>query len=104
MRDNLANKGLDSRKVSSPLLVIKIKIMPKKKLTELEELELASTAYTLEQHEEELQREKDLETIIKLVIKYRDDRDFVDEVNKTTFPFTTKYLSYQNNNRGYGVD
>jgi len=50
---------------------------------------------------DQTQKEVDLEEVIATIIYYRNDREFMDEVSKTTFPFTSKYLDYKKNKPEY---
>ena len=37
-----------------------------------------------------------IDDIIEFIIKHCDDRKLMDKINKTSFPFTTKYLNSNN--------
>lgn len=40
-----------------------------------------------------MEREITIDDVIAFIIKHCDDRAMMDKINKTSFPFTTKYLS-----------
>lgn len=47
--------------------------------------------------DEDILVQLDTEDIVRWVIMNRDNRQAIDEINKVTFPFTTKYLGTQTN-------
>ena len=41
-------------------------------------------------------KEITIDDVIEFIIKNCDDRELMDKINKTSFPFTTKYLNSNN--------